>query len=446
MGWHRKPHGHPFHHHGHDCPADGVRDGEARRRFYFRWRLQRRIFAWFGLTILITAIVGGLFARHNSATMKTELQRGQALLVDRFAATWDRPAERDDLARAISRELEVDLRVTDDSGAVLGDYGKDKCVAPVHSIAIQKDGRHYGTVAMCAERFHLASPKLLAPLVIVLVFLWMGSHAIARRLAKPFAELERVAAEIGQGNLKARFRVDEKGHGGEDALVLGGAINEMAGRIEKQLADQRALLATVSHEIRTPLARMRLLLELARDTDPSSEAGRKKLDDIDREIIEIDSLVAELLAASRLDFAAEAKREIVATEIAVIALERAEVDATILDDKSDGAKLMGDPTLVQRAIVNLLLNAKRHGGGPTKLRVSNRGGFVAFEVEDAGPGFAAGEEQKVFEPFFKRSADQGSVGLGLSLVKRIAEAHGGTAFARNRGGSGGAIVGVELAA
>jgi signal transduction histidine kinase len=442
--WHRRPHGHPFHHHGPECPHPG--DGEARRRFYFRWKLQRRIFAWFGLTILITAIVGGVFARRNSANMRSELGRGEALLIDRFAVSWDQPGQRDDLARAIARELDVDLRVTDASGGVLGDYGKNQCVDPVHSVVVEKDGRRYGTVAMCAERYRMASTKFLAPLALVFVLLWIGSHAIARRLAKPFAELERVAAEIGQGNLKARFRLDGHGRGGEDALVLGGAINDMAGRIEKQLADQRALLATVSHEIRTPLARMRLLLELARDADPTSDAGKKKLDDIDREIVEIDSLVAELLAASRLDFAAEAKRAIVATEIAVLALERADVDASILDDKSDGAKLMGDPTLVQRALVNLLTNAKRHGGGPTKLRIVRRGGFVAFEVEDGGAGFAPGEEEKVFEPFFKRSADQGSVGLGLALVKRIAEAHGGTAFARNRGGAGGAIVGVELLA
>lgn len=441
MRWarHHPPHGHPMHRHGADC---GV-SPDDRRRFYFRWRLQRRIFAWFGLTILITAFVAGMFARRSSANMKSEFLRGQNLLADRFAAVWDRPAERDELGRSVSRELDVDLRLRDQGGAVVGEYGTHACVAPVLDVPVAKDGREYGTVAVCAERYQGASFKFLGPLALVIIFLWAGSHAIARRLARPFAELERVASQIGTGNLKARFQTEGHGRGGEDAVILGGAINDMASRIEKQLADQRALLATVSHEIRTPLARMRLLLELSRDgKDPGAET--KRLDELDREIVEIDSLVAELLAASRLDFAAESKREIVAGEIALLALERTGVDPSILDDRTEGATLKGDPTLVQRAVTNLLQNAQRHGGGPTKLRVVTRGGFVAFEVEDDGPGFAEGEQEKVFEPFFKRSADQGSVGLGLALVKRIAEAHGGTAFARNRKGKG-AVVGIELA-
>ena len=82
------------------------------------------------------------------------------------------------------------------------------------------------------------------------------------------------------------------------------------------------------------------------------------------------------------------------------------------------------------------------------MRVALRGRFVAFEVEDAGSGFAKGEEKRIFEPFYRRSngtnADGKSVGLGLTLVKRIAEAHGGRAYAENREG-GGARVGVELA-
>ncbi|CAN5574092.1 HAMP domain-containing sensor histidine kinase [soil metagenome] len=433
--WHpfRHPHGHPHHRHGPDCGSP-----DDRRRFYFRWRLQRRIFAWFGLTILITAVVAGMVARRNSVNMKSELFRGEGLLIDRFAAVWDQPAQRDDLGRAVVRELDVEIEMRDPGGAVVGDYGTPKCIAPVHTMSVEKDGRAYGTVAICAERFQMSTTKFLAPLALVFILLWIGSHAIARRLARPFAELERVASQIGKCNLKARFETDFRGRGGEDALAVGGAINDMASRIEKQLADQRALLATVSHEIRTPLARMRLLLELSKD------AQTPKLDEIDREIVEIDSLVAELLAASRIDFAAATSRELVATYVAILALERAEVDASILDDRTGGAKLKGDPTLVQRAVGNLLQNARRHGGGPTKLRVTVRGGFVAFEVEDEGPGFTDGEEERIFEPFYKRSSDQGSVGLGLARVKRIAEAHGGHAFARNRKGKG-AIVGVELA-
>jgi len=81
-------------------------------------------------------------------------------------------------------------------------------------------------------------------------------------------------------------------------------------------------------------------------------------------------------------------------------------------------------------------------GRPKALRVKRANGHVAFEVEDHGAGLADGDEARIFEPFYRRS-DQGSLGLGLALVKRIAEAHGGRAYAENRD-KGGARVGVEL--
>jgi signal transduction histidine kinase len=93
-----------------------------------------------------------------------------------------------------------------------------------------------------------------------------------------------------------------------------------------------------------------------------------------------------------------------------------------------------------RALANLLDNAQRHGHGVTLLRVAPGAGSVAFEVEDSGPGFAPGDEVKAFQPFYRSAS---SLGLGLSLVQRIARAHGGTAQARNRA-QGGAVVSLTL--
>src|SRR4029079_55170 len=89
-------------------------------------------------------------------------------------------------------------------------------------------------------------------------------------------------------------------------------------------------------------------------------------------------------------------------------------------------------------------NAKKHGGGIARVRVRRDGDEVAIEVEDRGAGFAEGEEARIFEPFY-RSSEQGSLGRGLSLVKRIGEAHGGRAYAENRD-DGGARVGIALPA
>jgi signal transduction histidine kinase len=168
--------------------------------------------------------------------------------------------------------------------------------------------------------------------------------------------------------------------------------------------------------------------------------------------MEIDALVGDLLASSRIDFAVLSLRPLSAVELAARALERAGVDAGALwvDDEGEGCDpgepihVQGDPTLLGRALANLIDNAKKHGGGISALRVRRTAGQVVFEVEDRGAGLPVGEEQRIFEPFFRRS-EQGSLGLGLSLVKRIAEAHQGKAYAENREG-GGAKVGIALPA
>jgi two-component system, OmpR family, sensor kinase len=243
-------------------------------------------------------------------------------------------------------------------------------------------------------------------------------------------------------------RMPRRHHHFGEAAALAATMNDMAARVQRHLSEQRELLAAVSHEMRTPLARIRLLTELAR----GQGASDKTLDDLDREVMEMDALVGDLLASSRMDFAALSKRPLDAVETASRALERAGADpAALVVEREDGDDASGaelrvdaDATLLGRALANLLDNANKHGGGVESLRVKRGNGHVHFEVEDHGDGFGVGEEARIFEPFYRRG-ENGSLGLGLALVKRIAEAHGGRAYAENREG-GGARVGVELPA
>jgi signal transduction histidine kinase len=280
------------------------------------------------------------------------------------------------------------------------------------------------------------------PVILLGGALWAASGAIARRLSRPLGDLARVAQEIGAGKLSSRVPLDCDRHG--EVGVVAEAMNDMAARIEKQMADQRELLAAVSHELRTPLARLRLLTEIARDTGTTD----KTLDEIDREVMEIDALVGDLLASSRIDFAALTTRPLEAEEMAKRALERAGQPEDKLET-SGGAgpgRVEADATLLGRALANLIDNATKHGGGVSAMRVEARGDVIAFEVDDQGPGFGPGEEERAFEPFYSRGRggrDAGSLGLGLALVKRIAEAHKGRAYATNRPG-GGARVGLEI--
>jgi signal transduction histidine kinase len=263
--------------------------------------------------------------------------------------------------------------------------------------------------------------------------LWLISGKIAYRIARPLQELLRVTEEIGAGRLSARARLPPFEMG--EIAYLGSAINDMATRIEKQVGDQRELLAGVSHEIRTPLARIRVLLELGR----SRGGDARTFDELEQEVIEIDALVGQLLASARLDFANLSVRTLDAVDVARRALERAGIaEAGVLDVAASDARTSfdGDATLIARALANLLENARRHAGGVTRLGVRvPREGTVLFEVDDAGPGFPAAGEQ--------RERGEGSLGLGLVLVRRIADAHRGRVDVVNRA-EGGARVSLEL--
>jgi signal transduction histidine kinase len=313
-------------------------------------------------------------------------------------------------------------------------------------VPVERSGSTLGTARICARPFGSDGPSFSFVLVLGAagLTLWATSGVIARRIVRPLAELVRVTEAIGEGQFKSRASVDSRRP--SEVAVLGTAINRMAERIERQMDDQRELLAGVSHEIRSPLARVRVLLELAR-TEKTPPDALLKLDEIEQELVEVDRLVGELLASSRLDFAALVTHTLDAREVAQRALERAGLRAELLQCALGDTQLEADPTLLARALGNVLDNARRHGSGVTALIVRGDSARLKFIVEDSGPGFLPEELSHVFESFVRgargKKAAGSSLGLGLALVRRIAVAHGGDAWAENREG-GGARVGFTI--
>ncbi|HUR32514.1 MAG TPA: HAMP domain-containing sensor histidine kinase [Vicinamibacterales bacterium] len=295
-----------------------------------------------------------------------------------------------------------------------------------------------GFFAWSNNIFHSGWAGLAFPLLI-LALLWLSSGRLAYRLVRPLHRLVDVVQRLGEGDLTARARFPASSR--DEVARVAHAIDLMADRLERQVRDERRLLAIVSHELRTPLARIRVLTDLARDG--KSDA----VDEIDREVFEIDDLISKVLAQSRLAFGTMTPRSIRLADAAAEALERVSLPRGLLDEEGTlvSDTVRADPTLLHRAIANLLDNAQKHGRGPTCVAVRTAATGVSLEVCDSGPGFPDGDPATRFEEFAPESSGgRGEgLGLGLHLVKRIVTVHGGRVWAENRA-EGGARVGFEL--
>lgn len=401
-------------------------------RRYTRQNLRRRLFVYFGAAILLSGL-STLLVMHLvggwGKSWRQQIARMEAFVEGELEARWQSASLRDDFAFALSHHFDLDLLLTDKDGKVLTRFG-EACHRPDFSIPVAHGSEALGWAYICARKHKVpVRPGVLVlTLCAVGTVLWGLAGQVARHISRPLSELTRVAEEIGQGQLSSRVRLPRFVPG--EFGILAETLNRMAARVEQQIVDQRELLAAVSHEIRTPLARIRLLVEMARNAGTQEHL----LDEIDQEVVEIDALVGKLLTQSRLDFGALTLRPLDAEATALRALERAGVSPSVLKVRSFGLSFEGDPTLIARAFANLIENAHRYGGGLTALTIAAEGEHVTFSFEDDGPGFVSGEEELVFDPFFQSTADAGrdGLGLGLALVRRIVEVHGGSAFAENR--------------
>jgi signal transduction histidine kinase len=300
------------------------------------------------------------------------------------------------------------------------------------------------------RRPHGLVPPLVTFFVSGLIIVGIGSFLTARWIVRPLEALTRASRSLGAGDLQARAGLSRSDELGE----VGRSFDDMADRMQTLLLSERELLANVSHELRTPLARIRVALDIASEGD--GQTGRASLGEIAADLSEIEGLIDDILTTTRLDIASGRG------DPSAFALHLADISASTVCGRAaerfrtrhplrklevvapEGLPpVHADPVLFRRVLDNLLENAHKYSpdeAQPVSLRATAGPQAVVFEVTDRGVGIPAEDLSRVFSAFFRgersRSRGTGGVGLGLTLAKRIVEAHGGTIGVTSAVGAG----------
>lgn len=247
---------------------------------------------------------------------------------------------------------------------------------------------------------------LLALTLLMAVAAWLASRWVAR----PLTRLSRQVDAIGRGEVPA-----EPVRGAREVQHLAAALVTMAQQRAAFDAQRQVMLMGVSHDLRSPLARIRVAADLMND-----EALRAL---IVRNVEHADALIDSFLTYVRTD-AEPVDQPVDLGRLATAAARLAELPASAIDIE-EGVVVRGNPTALQRLVVNLLDNARKHGAPPIALRVAREGAQALLVVSDHGPGIA--DPARMLQPFERGdvSRAQGGAGLGLAIVARIVARHGG---------------------
>jgi two-component system, OmpR family, sensor kinase len=285
----------------------------------------------------------------------------------------------------------------------------------------------------------------MAQLAAALAVLALLSIPLARSITAPLERLVRQSQALGAGDMSARSGVRSSDEIGD----LARAFDDMAERVIALRRSEKELLANVSHELRTPLARIRMALDLVREGDTTRASGY--VADIEEDLAELERLLDDVMTAARLDLSRGAtgdalpplRRKLVSAR-ELLDAARARFEKRLperkleLDVAAAVPDIDADPNLLRRVLDNLLDNAAKFSDAGTSIELSARAEgehSLVITVRDRGIGIAPPDLERVFEPFFRadrsRTRSTGGVGLGLTLSRRIVEAHGGSITVRS---------------
>ena len=401
-----------------------------------RWivnRLSTQIYLTIIVALLAVVLAAGMMWRRASDALPVR----QAFEVAGELAMVALPppsASKAELEAVIARfadRLDLELALFDEARKPIASFGRPLPPPPAHrdeSGFVFARGGPAWAIALPDGRWLVARNPRRAPrhpgvwfigfLGVIAAAVGVTAWPVVRGLTRRLERLQSGVERLGHGDLGARVEV--KGH--DEVARLAESFNRSAQRIETLVASHRLLLANTSHELRTPLARLRMGVELIKDSaDPARRAA------LERDINELDQLIEEILLSSRLDAGTPLDRIETVDLLALAAEEAAHYPDTLVSGVP--VEVSGDPRLLRRLVRNLIDNASRYGLPPVEIDVTSSATSVRLAVTDNGAGFSPADIARAFEPFQRghmRGAAQGS-GLGLALVRQIAERHNGRA-------------------
>ena len=263
-----------------------------------------------------------------------------------------------------------------------------------------------------------------------------GGYLLAGRVLAPVGSMAATARKISADALGERLSVENPD---DEFGRLAGVFNDTLDRLQKAFEQLRQFTADASHELRTPLTAMRSVGEVALQRPQEAGRYREVIGSMLEEVDRLTRLVENLLTLTRAEAGriplvrepvdVDALASGVAEQLRVLSEEK---DQALTVDAAAAVRVDADPTVLRRALVNVLDNAIKYTPANGSIRVVTRrapGGHVVMEVIDTGPGIAPGHRDRIFERFYRidagRSRDAGGEGLGLALARWAVEVHGG---------------------
>lgn len=287
---------------------------------------------------------------------------------------------------------------------------------------------------------------ILLPIILIVTFL--GALWISSRTFRPIEKIVQTANSINDAD-DLTDRIDLQ-KGPKEMKQLAGSFDRMFERLEKLFDAERQFTSDASHELRTPTAVILAECERAKRKAVSLEECRESIDSIEEQGKRMSGLIDELLGITRLQQGTEryplSSGDL--SEFITLAAEEFVPDddrgISFDTDIEDGIICRFNASLISRAVYNLLQNAYKYGrdNGYVRLSLTKQGANAVLSVEDNGIGISAEDQDKIWQRFWQadnaRSAEKGS-GLGLAMVKEIAELHGGTVNVESTLGRGSAF-------